>query len=253
MTTSIKEAITAKKPSSIREMFDAIAPTYDLLNHVLSFGFDIAWRKKAVSYISDNRYRTILDIAAGSGDVAFEILKKHPKTVVGADFALNMLNVLKQKKSALDSQAHLAFTCCDALYLPFRNESFDATIVAFGIRNFADRLVSLHEMLRVLKPNGISIILELTVPTSPIISRLYKIHSCVILPTLGKIISRHTSAYTYLPNSIKSFPTNEEFLSLMKMAGFTNAEAISLSFGAATIFKGKKLIYNRVKEATTSM
>ena len=221
-------------------MFDAIAPTYDLLNHLMSFGMDIRWRKKAIAYLPNKQYGVILDIAAGSGDVAFEIFKFYPYKIVAVDFSVNMLDVLRKK---IHSHIHLdsiTFACCDAQSLPFQNNVFDATVVAFGIRNFSDRLVSLREMFRVLKPNGISIILELTKPKGLIISPIYSVYSRWILPLLGIIVSRHKSAYSYLPESITTFPNNEEFLSMMEQAGFTDTNATLLTFGTATIFVGRK-------------
>ncbi len=231
---------TRTKPEEIRNMFDSIAPTYDRLNHLLSFGLDILWRRKAIRLLEEKRGRAILDIATGSGDLALDSLKLQPNMLVASDFAFNMLQVFRKKvKQRNVCQAPL-FVSCDALHLPFKPETFDATMVAFGIRNFADRLQSLKEMHRVLKPNGISLILELTSPTAPVVKQGYTFYSKGILPLIGKIISRHNSAYQYLPTSISNFPEQEEFASQMKQAGFSEVTIHLLTFGVATIFIGRK-------------
>ncbi len=221
-------------------MFDAIAPTYDLLNHLLSFGLDLRWRRAAIRLLEEKRAGTFLDIAAGSGDLSFDLLRIKPRFIAGADFAFNMLNVFANKLRRRDADAPIGLVSCDALALPFRERTFDGTMVAFGIRNFASRLRSLHEMHRVLKPDGISIILELSRPSSPVISRVYELYSRWGLPLIGRIISRSHSAYTYLPASIASFPDVKEFLSLMIQAGFVRTDAIPLTFGVATIYIGRK-------------
>src|ERR1700690_2575820 len=158
--TSLLE-IRREKPEKIRSMFDAIAPTYDLLNHLLSFGMDIHWRKKAIALLKEKEGGTFLDIAAGSGDVSLALLSLKPQRIIGTDFASNMLNVFQQKLQKHENADCIELVSCDAHELPFCDQSFDATIVAFGIRNFADRLRALREMHRVLKPNGISLVLEL--------------------------------------------------------------------------------------------
>ncbi|TAK54778.1 MAG: bifunctional demethylmenaquinone methyltransferase/2-methoxy-6-polyprenyl-1,4-benzoquinol methylase UbiE [Bacteroidetes bacterium] len=228
------------KPEAIREMFNAIAPTYDMLNHLLSFGLDILWRKKAVTLLKEKHHKDFLDIAAGSGDLAFDVLRLHPRTLVATDFAYNMLTVLQRKIEQRNITPSPLVVSCDALHLPFKSESFDATMVAFGIRNFADRLQSLKEMHRVLRPDGISLILELTTPTVPIVKEAYSFYSKQILPMIGELISQHNSAYSYLPASISNFPPAAEFTALMKQAGFAEVTVHSLSFGVATIFVGRK-------------
>ncbi len=228
------------KPEEIQEMFNAIAPTYDLLNHVLSFGLDFKWRREAVKLLEEKQGGTFLDIAAGSGDVSFDLLRLTPRLIVGADFAFNMLNVFGKKLRADGRHAPIALVSCDALALPFGESTFDGTIVAFGIRNFADRLRALSEMHRVLKPSGISIMLELSHPSVPVVSQIYKFYSRWALPFLGRMISGSHSAYTYLPASIAKFPDARNFLSLMVRAGFAAPQAISLTFGAATIYVGRK-------------
>jgi demethylmenaquinone methyltransferase/2-methoxy-6-polyprenyl-1,4-benzoquinol methylase len=240
ISMSISQEIRREKPEQIRSMFDAIAPTYDALNHLLSFGMDIRWRKKAIALLKEKKGGTFLDIAAGSGDISLEILSLNPQRIVGTDFALNMLNVFRQKLTHIDKADRIELVSCDAHELPFNDQSFDATIVAFGIRNFADRLRALREMHRVLKPNGISIVLELSTPQTPFIEQLYYLYSRIGIPLFGKIISRHNAAYRYLPDSIAQFPDQQEFLSLLQQAGFHNANSYALTFGAATIYMGRK-------------
>ncbi len=228
------------KPDEIRDMFDAIAPTYDKLNHLLSFGLDILWRKKAIKLLEEKKNGAFLDIATGSGDLALDALRLQPTLLVASDFAFNMLKVFQQKVERLELKNPPQLVSCDAMNLPFQSETFDATMVAFGIRNFADRSQSLKEMHRVLAPGGISLILELTSPQAPFVKQLYTFYSKGILPLLGELISQHNSAYSYLPASISNFPPQNEFASLMKQAGFAEVEIHLLSFGVATIFIGRK-------------
>jgi demethylmenaquinone methyltransferase / 2-methoxy-6-polyprenyl-1,4-benzoquinol methylase len=206
----------------------------------MSFGLDIRWRKKAINYFREKPNGIILDIASGSGDVALCILRQQPASIIATDFSMNMLNVFREKLKDHPAKDSVSFVCCDALALPITDESVDGTIVAFGIRNFADRLLGLQEMYRVLKPNGISVILELTTPTSPVPLVFYRFYTRYALPVLGKIISRSIAAYSYLPQSISTFPSTEQFSSLMTQAGFNNVQCMPLSFGSATIFIGRK-------------
>ena len=240
ISMSISQEIRREQPDQIRSMFDAIAPTYDVLNHMLSFGMDIRWRKKAIELLREKNGGTFLDIAAGSGDVSLEMLTLNPRHIVGSDFAPNMLNVFHQKLTHFNKAGRIELVSCDAHELPFADESFDATIVAFGIRNFADRLLALREMYRVLKPTGISLVLELSTTKTPVIKQLYHLYSRIGLPLFGKIISRHNAAYRYLPRSIAKFPDQQEFLSLLRQAGFHDAKFFPLTFGAATIYCGRK-------------
>jgi len=221
-------------------MFDRIAPTYDLLNRLISFGLDSSWRRKAARILGRHRSGTFLDIAAGSGDVTLALLETNPALVVGTDFSLNMLTLFGTKLRRAHGDGRAALAASDALSLPFRDCSFDGTIVAFGIRNFADRPLALREMFRVLKPGGTSVILELTVPGNAVAAGLHRIHAKVVLPLVGRIISGDGSAYGYLPESIAAFPPAGEFLGMMERAGFTDGTVTALSFGAATIFQGRK-------------
>jgi demethylmenaquinone methyltransferase/2-methoxy-6-polyprenyl-1,4-benzoquinol methylase len=227
-------------PSEVKAMFNAIAPTYDLLNHLLSLGLDIRWRKKALRLLEEKRGGIFLDIAAGSGDLSTGALRLGPRVVVAADFAIRMLEVFRQKAVRLPERSVLSLVSCDAHHLPFPDGRFDVTMVAFGIRNFADRLGSLREMHRVLNKGGITMVLELTRPTAPVVKQLYGLYANLLLPLIGRIISRSNSAYRYLPESIAHFPEREDLLMAMTTAGFTGTEARALSFGIATIFIGRK-------------
>lgn len=228
------------KPATVRDMFDRIAPTYDLLNRLISFGMDTRWRRRAVGTFNGVRNGAFLDIAAGSGDVSLELLKLDPRIIAGTDFSLPMLRLFGEKTGRAGGGERIALSGCDALRLPFRDGSFDGTIVAFGIRNFPDRPASLREMRRVLRPGGISVILELSVPVNPVFRMLYSLHARILLPAVGRIISGDPLAYSYLPASIGSFPARGEFLRLMEDAGFTETRAVTLSMGTATIFSGRR-------------
>ncbi len=228
------------RPDRIRAMFDRIAPTYDLLNRVISFGLDTGWRREAIALLREFSGGAFLDIAAGSGDVSVEMASLSPRFTAGTDFSVNMLREYDRKMRPSASAGRYGVAACDALSLPFRECVFDGTITAFGIRNFADRGRSLSEMHRVLRPGGVAVILELTVPRNPVLKRLHALHSNCLLPVAGRIISGDASAYRYLPASIASFPPSADFLAMMRAAGFAGVSARSLTFGAATIFSGRK-------------
>jgi demethylmenaquinone methyltransferase/2-methoxy-6-polyprenyl-1,4-benzoquinol methylase len=229
-----------EEAATIQRMFNAIAPTYDTLNHLLSFGCDIRWRKTAVGLVAGKAGGSFLDLACGSGDLSLEALRLRPSKIIATDFAANMLDVFRHKLNKINPAVPIELLAADVHALPFPAGSFDVTMVAFGIRNFADRLQSLREMHRVLKPTGIALILELSAPTAPIVKQAYFIYGRVLLPLIGKIISRHNKAYSYLPASIAQFPDSGEFLGLMSAAGFIDVRAVPLTFGAATIFLGTK-------------
>ena len=234
----MKEA--SQEPGRIQAMFNDIAPTYDLLNHILSFGLDRTWRRKAISCLAKYPGGRFLDIASGSGDVALDLLRLSPRQVVAGDFAYGMLRVFGEKLRHGEALGPIDIVSCDALNLPFRDNLFDGTVVAFGIRNFADRGRSLREMHRVLRPGGTSVILELTEPRGFGVAHLYRLYSRFGLPIVGRIVSRNSSAYHYLPDSISTFPAADEFLAMMAGAGFHNTRVRSLTFGSAAIYTGEK-------------
>jgi demethylmenaquinone methyltransferase/2-methoxy-6-polyprenyl-1,4-benzoquinol methylase len=227
-------------PERIRVMFDRIAPTYDLLNRLISFGLDTGWRRKAIALLAEYPGGSFLDIAAGSGDISVGLASLGPRLTTGTDFSTNMLRLYAGKMRAKSRGGRFAVAAADALSLPFRDRTFDGTITAFGIRNFADRPLALREMRRVLRPGGRAVILELTVPENRLLRSLYGLHSKVLLPVAGTLISGDSSAYRYLPASIEAFPPPDEFLAMIRDAGFVGAEALPLTFGAATIFSGRK-------------
>jgi demethylmenaquinone methyltransferase/2-methoxy-6-polyprenyl-1,4-benzoquinol methylase len=235
-----RKALDAQDPQAIRAMFDAIAPRYDLLNRLLSLGLHRGWRKRAVSFLAEKRGGLMLDIAAGSGDVSLELLSLEPSRVVATDFAPAMLEVLRHKLNGHSGHSRIEVVICDALHLPFQDRLFDGAIVAFGIRNFADRDAALREMFRVLAPDGISVILEFSKPDRGVVGLVNGLYMNLGVPLLGRIISGHKTAYRYLPRSISAFPERVEFLSSMKAAGFTSVEAHSLTMGVATIYVGRR-------------
>lgn len=229
------------KNRGVRQMFDGIAPRYDLLNRLLSLGIDRRWRRFAVSQLSIPKNGLVLDIATGTCDVALEIAGQTDPSVriVGEDFTQGML-VEGQKK--LDRSPHgerimLVNAPCEEI--PHPENCFDGITIAFGIRNVADRNAGLREMYRVLKPGGRAVILEFSNPRSELFRRLYYFYFQKVLPTIGGLISDR-SAYQYLPDSVLEFPPQEEFSAMMSAAGFKPVQHTDLTFGIATVYVGDK-------------
>lgn len=227
--------------SGVGQMFDSIAWRYDFLNHFLTLGIDNIWRKKAVKMISDRKDPVFLDVAAGTGDLTVELYKqKHPSRIVGVDISDGMLAVgrEKMKKLGLDKIVTLENQNCENLTL--QSDQFDAVTVGFGIRNFQNPSKGLSEMYRVLKPGGELIVLEFSRPRCKVMTFLFDLYFCYILPFIGRLFSKHSSAYTYLPESVKSFPHGKEFAAMMEKEGFTSVIFKRVTFGIATIYKGVK-------------
>ena len=220
-----------KSTQAVSQMFSEIAPTYDLLNHLLSAGQDVRWRHQAVARLCPRAGTTVLDLCCGTGDLTREIRRRQPGCeVVGADFALPMLQGARAKGLS-------DLTAADALALPFRDVCFDAVAVAFGARNFADTRAGLREIFRVLKPGGRVLILEFMRPTSSIIARGAGASNLVLAP-LGRAISGHDSAYGYLPQSIDGFYSRREFEKLLRQIGWRNVRSFDHTLGIATSFVG---------------
>lgn len=219
-----------------RDMFDGIAPTYDFLNHFLSLGIDILWRKKAVSFLRKSEPNLILDIATGTGDLAIEASTIKSCTIKGIDVSQKMLaiGIDKIKKKKLSNRIDLIEG--DSENIPFAENMFDAACVGFGVRNFANLKKGISEINRVLKPGGQFVILEFTKPSKFPIKQLYSLYFSKILPFTGRIFSGHNEAYTYLHDSVQQFPDNLSFKNLLLECGFTDIQIEPLSFGIASIF-----------------
>lgn len=224
------------KKQEVKDMFDNIAPTYDFLNHALSLNIDKIWRRKAIRSLRSLNPKRILDIATGTGDLAIEAMKLSPDVIVGVDISEGMIKVGQQKINDRGLQKKISFITADSEDLPFDDEHFDAITVAFGVRNFENPLKGLKEMRRVLKLNGRLVVLEFMMPQRFPFKQLYQFYFRIILPIVGKIISKDFSAYQYLPDSVKQFPQREAFVKLLNEAGFKTASFRALSFGIAGLY-----------------
>lgn len=229
------------KGEKIQQMFGAIAPRYDFLNRLLSFGIDRRWRTKAVRLLKYREGSRILDVATGTGDVALEIALRTPESVriTGADFCKEMVDLGVVKVAASPYAGRIDFRVAPCEDLPFANDTFDSVTIAFGIRNVVDRKLGLAEMWRVLRPGGRMIILEFSTPRSLLFRQLYYFYFRRLLPVVGGMFSRY-NAYKYLPDSVIEFPSQEEFSRMLVEAGFRNIHLHELTFGIATIYVGEK-------------
>ncbi|GAA4458727.1 bifunctional demethylmenaquinone methyltransferase/2-methoxy-6-polyprenyl-1,4-benzoquinol methylase UbiE [Nibrella saemangeumensis] len=234
-----KEKSTSKR-EQVAEMFDNISPRYDLLNHLLSGGIDIYWRKKAIRQLKPFAPRTLLDVATGTGDFALEALALKPEKIVGVDISEGMLSIGREKMQKRGVDRIIEMRSGDSEGLPFADNDFDAVIVSFGVRNFENLLKGLQDMYRVTRPGGVCLVLEFSKPRGFIFKRLYSFYSNTILPLIGRMISKDQSAYTYLPESVQAFPDGPDFLRVFETAGFTNTKWIPLTFGIASIYLGQK-------------
>lgn len=228
------------KKAQVRQMFDTISKEYDGLNRVISFGIDVKWRKKVVKLIAATNPTSVLDIATGTGDLAIELVKTNAKRIVGLDISDGMLEVGRQKIKKRQMDALIEMVVGDSEDLPFEDDAFDAITVAFGIRNFENLDKGLKEIRRVLKPNGIFVILETSVPTNTPYKQGYKFYTKYILPIIGRIFSRDKVAYSYLSESASVFPYGEALNNILTKNGFINATAMPQTFGVATIYMASK-------------
>lgn len=228
------------KKEQVAGMFDSIAEKYDFLNHFLSLNIDKVWRKKVVRILKLKKPERILDVATGTGDLAIASLKSNPKRIDGIDISEGMLEVGKKKIISKGHDKTIFLQKGDAENIPFDDNTFDAITVAFGVRNFENLDKGLSEMYRVLKPGGICLVLEFTMPQYFPVKQLYGFYFKFILPVFGKMISKDNSAYTYLPESVKVFPQRKEFIEKLEGSSFKNTNIKNLTFGVAAIYKGEK-------------
>jgi len=240
---TISQRIPPEK-KNIRLMFNNIAKRYDFLNHFLSLGIDIYWRKRVIQILKTFQPKEILDIATGTGDLAIQIAKINPKKIIGIDIAEEMLLIAKEKIKKKKLNNIIEMFTADSENLPFENMLFDAVTVAFGVRNFEDLEKGISEIYRVTKLGGKAVILEFSMPTKFPVKQLYQFYFKFILPLLGRLVSKNKFAYTYLPASVSAFPQGEEFTNIMQQAGFDATKHIKLTFGIASIYIGEKLTKN---------
>ena len=232
---------SGSKKEQVTEMFDNVAGKYDLLNHVLSGGVDIYWRKKALSLLKNNRNDLVLDIATGTGDLAIEAHRiLRPEKIIGVDISPGMLEEGKAKIKRMGLEGKIEMQLGDSEKLLFDDNTFDTVIVSFGVRNFENLLKGLSDMNRVLKPGGACMVVEFSKPRNYFFKQAYWFYSTKILPLIGKLISKDSSAYTYLPESVKAFPDGEDFLKVFREAGFKETRAVPLTFGICSVYIGKK-------------
>lgn len=229
------------KKEKIKSLFDNIAPDYDKLNHILSLNIDKGWRKKAVREIIDSKEPLkVLDVACGTGDFTIEIARKAAEgsSITGIDLSEGMMKVGREKINAAKARAALEYGDCEAL--TYSNDLFDRISVGFGVRNFEHLDIGLKEMCRVLKPGGKLVILELSVPSNPIIRWCYKLYFLNILPAIGGMVSGNRGAYEYLPASVLHFPAPDKFIGMMREAGFSEVRHKAFTFGICRMYVGIK-------------
>ena len=237
----IKPYGEGEKAAQVEQMFDNIAPSYDKLNHRLSWNIDKGWRRKAIRQLEPFKPQTLLDIATGTGDFAIlaaEMLR--PQKLVGADISEGMMEIGRQKVREKGLQDTISFDKEDCLHLSYQDETFDAVTAAFGIRNFADLDNGLREMQRVLRRGGHLSIVELTSPISFPMKQLFHLYSHTVLPVYGRLISKDTSAYSYLTKTIEAFPQGEQMVEILHKAGFSEARFQRLTFGICTMYFATK-------------
>ena len=228
------------KKEQVEEMFDNISNSYDGLNRVISFGIDIKWRKKVVQLVNQTRPNTILDVATGTGDLAIQLTKSGAKEIIGVDISNGMLGIGKEKVNSKNLQNIVKMVQGDSENLDFEDHYFDAVTVAFGVRNFDHLDKGLSELYRVLKPGGILVILETSLPTKTPYKQGHKFYCETILPLIGRLFSRDKSAYSYLSKSAASFPFGLAFNNILKKNGFIDVEDEPQTFGVATIYTATK-------------
>ena len=229
------------KKQQVEKMFDNISSDYDFLNHFLSFGIDHIWRRKTIRLMQSKSPKVILDVATGTGDLAFAAHKKlNPLKIIGLDLSNGMLDVGRNKIKKKKLEKKIEFVQGDSENLPFEDHFFDSVMVSFGVRNFENLNLGLKEIFRVLKPSGCVYILEFSKPKKFPIKQLFGFYSKAILPLLGSFISKDKSAYYYLPASVDAFPEGNSFTNELDLVGFINSSHKTLSGGISSIYTAEK-------------
>lgn len=231
---------TLGKKEQVAKMFDTISGNYDNLNRVISFGIDVKWRKKVLKMVSKSNPKTILDIATGTGDLAILMAETNAEKIIGLDISSGMLEVGKKKIASKNLSNTIEMVLADSENMPFDDNYFDAITVAFGVRNFENLEKGLAEILRVLKPNGLFVILETSVPDKTPYKQGYNFYSKNILPVIGKLFSKDNVAYGYLSESAAAFPYGEALNNILRKTGFIDVVAMPQTFGVATIYSASK-------------
>ncbi len=234
-------ASNLSKKAQVAELFNNIASRYDFLNHFLSLGIDKGWRKKAIAEVAMIKPNAILDVATGTGDMAIAAAKKiKPKNITGVDIAEGMLDVGRKKIADQQLANVITMQTGDSEAMPFVTGAFDAVMCAYGVRNFEHLEAGLKEMCRVLRPGGKLVILEFSHPTAPVVKQFYHFYFRNILPLLGRLVSKHSRAYTYLPESVMAFPEGKRFCEILQQCGFKNPTARPLTLGVTTLYTAEK-------------
>lgn len=228
------------KKAQVTQMFDNISGNYDGLNRVISFGIDVKWRKRVVNLLKTKKPKTILDIATGTGDLAINLVQTGADRIVGLDISVGMLEVGKKKITNKNLNDTIEMIVGDSENLPFKDNSFDAVTVAFGVRNFETLEKGLAEIYRVLSPKGTFVVLETSVPTKTPYKQGYHMYTTYMLPAIGKLFSKDKSAYTYLSESASVFPHGEVFNNILRKIGFIEVENKPQTFGVATVYVATK-------------
>ncbi|WP_125723321.1 bifunctional demethylmenaquinone methyltransferase/2-methoxy-6-polyprenyl-1,4-benzoquinol methylase UbiE [Flavobacterium ustbae] len=237
--TPYKDSSLGKK-EQVTQMFDTISGNYDNLNRVISFGIDVKWRKKVLKIVSDKKPKVILDIATGTGDLAILMAQTNAEKIIGLDISAGMLEVGKKKVEEKKLSNIIELVLGDSENMPFEDNYFDAITVGFGVRNFENLEKGFAEILRVLKPNGVFVILETSVPDKFPYKQGYNFYSKNILPLIGKLFSKDNDAYGYLSESAAAFPYGEALNNILRKTGFIDVVAMPQTFGVATIYSASK-------------